>query len=317
MRVAIIGHTGQDGQILWDQLFQDGHTLAGVSKTSSQAPPQMDCPSPPSIEDANAWKSWIKEFQPDEIYYLAAFHSSAESSPASTSSEELEQSTRVHVTGINNILEAVLQSKRDCRVFYASSSFVFGQPQAPVQTETAPMCPTDTYGITKLKGMRVCEEYREKHDLFVSVGILFNHESSLRGPAYLSQKVIQAALRISKGSTEKLVLGDLNSIVDWGYAPDFTRAFQLILRAPEPDNFIIATGERHTVADLVDIVFSHLGLNWEEHVEEDPTILIRPGVTRIGDYSHLKEVTGWAPSCDFETRIQRIVEETPGFADEP
>lgn len=117
-------------------------------------------------------------------------------------------------------------------------------------------------------------------------------------------------------------LEDANAWKSWirEFQPDeiyYLAAFQPILRAPEPDDFIIATGERHTVADLVAIVFSHLGLNWEEHVEEDSTILIRPGVTRIGDYSHLKEVTGWAPSCDFETRIQGIVEETPGFADEP
>ncbi|MDF1823022.1 MAG: GDP-mannose 4,6-dehydratase [Verrucomicrobiales bacterium] len=307
MRALIIGHTGQDGQLLWEFLSEKKYLLAGVSRNSTRVTPGRECPPPPQIGDAKTWPDWIERFEPDEIYYLAAYHSSSEAFSIHSPEKISAISTEVHVTGLENILAAVLKSSPSARVFYASSSFVFGNPPSPIQTETSPMKATDAYGASKIAGTRVCEKFREQFGVFVSVGILYNHESILRKPNFLSQKIIQAAIRISRGSDEKLILGDLTSIVDWGYAPDFVRAFHLILQAEKADNYIVATGEEHTVAEFAEVVFAHLGLKWKDHVEEDPSILIRPTVTRIGDSSHLRRTTGWKPALGFEAFIAEII----------
>src|SRR5581483_8894819 len=252
-RAVIVGSEGQAGRILFDQLAGTGAAVLGIgsNRTRSTTP---DSPVGIDITNRSEVLETVRAWQPDEIYYLAAYHHSSEDKTGDDA-ELFERSFEVHVCGLIHFLEAMKQHAPDARLFYAASSLVFGTPSHSPQNEDTPLAPQCVYGITKVAGIHSCRFYRESHDLHVSVGILYNHESPLRRAGFVSQKIVRAAIAIARGSREKLVLGDLSARVDWGYAPDFTEAMQRIVRLTEPDDYIIATGEAHSVQEFVEIAF--------------------------------------------------------------
>ena len=214
----------------------------------------------------------------------------------------------VHVTGLLHFLQAIKERSSQCRLFYAASSLIFGDAPGEAQDEQTPLNPTCVYGITKATGVQCCRLFRATHGVFSSVGILYNHESALRRETFVSQKIVQGAWRIQRGQETKLVLGDLSAEVDWGYAPDFTEAMTKILALDAPDDFVIATGELHSIREFVTIAFGCLGLDWRKHVEEDPALLGRKRSTRRGNPAKLQALCGWRPSVSFEEMIHLLIE---------
>ncbi len=244
----------------------------------------------------------------DNIYYLAAHQHSSQDSARPDHWDLFKKSQEVHVEGLFHFLEAIRTLSPTTRLFYAASSLVFGAPARDPQDESTPLNPTCIYGITKACGVNLCRHFRQTHRVFASAGILFNHESPLRERKYVIPKIIQTAVSIARGSDEKLQLGDLGARIDWGYAPDYVDAMHRILSLDHPDDFVIASGETHSVQEVVEAAFSHLNLDWRAHVVESPGILTRRRSSLRGDPSKLHQQTGWRPSVDFPTLISRLVE---------
>jgi GDPmannose 4,6-dehydratase len=287
VRALVIGSDGQDGRILTDRLRTDGCETVGIGRGAEVLDPQRVLQR-------------VSELQPDEIYYLAAVHHSAQDRASLGGRDLYAASHRVHVEGLLNVLEAIQIGCRSSRLFYAASCLVFGEPRASIQDESTPMAPQCVYGITKTSGVHCCRLYRSTAGVHASAGILFNHESPLRRADFLSQKIVRAAVEIRKGSTAKLILGDLSAINDWGWAADTVDAMIRIVRLDEPADFVVATGEPHTVAEFVEAVFTRAGLDWKRHVEEDRSMIARRRPPLIGDASRLRERTGWRPTVNFE-----------------
>jgi len=193
-------------------------------------------------------------------------------------------------------------------LFYAASSLIFGDPIESPQTETTPFAPTDAYGITKTAGVQVCRHYRKVHSVYASVGILYNHESPLRAEKFVTKKIVKAAWAIKRGTRDKLVLGNLSAELDVGYAPDYVDAMRRILALDAPDDFIVATGETHSVRELVELAFGELGLDWHQHVEEDHGLITRPTLRRVGGPRKLAAATGWRASTSFASMVQALID---------
>jgi GDPmannose 4,6-dehydratase len=302
VRALIIGSAGQDGRILWDQLREEGYDVVGVSRDRVHTLRDASLPAV-DIGCDRAVLHLIEDIAPDRIFFLAAHHHSSEDRPGGDS-ELWKQSLRTHVDAFRNVLEAVRIAGLTSRIFYASSSRIFGSPDCLPQTEQTPLRPSCIYGITKAIGMMLARHYREKHCVWASCGILYNHESRLRGPQFLSQRVARGLVAVKEGRQSRLEIGSLDSRVDWGYAPDYTRAMRLTLEAPEPGDYIVATGQTHTVRDMIEIAADSLGLSWQNSVVENPSLLQRPTLPLCGDASRLRAVTGWAPTQSFEDMVR-------------
>jgi GDPmannose 4,6-dehydratase len=263
---------------------------------------------PVDISHAGEVTDLIRRMKPDEVYYLAAFHHSSEDKQVENI-ELFSRSHDVHVVSLINFLEAIMRHSSKTRLFYASSSHIFGNPPTAIQDENTPINPTCIYGITKADGLFTCHFYRNNHDIFTSVGILYNHESSLRHERFVSRKIIKGAIDIKKGKLKKLILGDLNAEIDWGYAPDFVDAMYRMLNHHEPDDFVVATGVTHTVKEFTRLAFNFLGLDYRSYVEVDPAIVIKKPYNRKGNPRKLIELTGWKPSVDFNQMIRFMIED--------
>lgn len=310
-RAIVIGYQGQDGALLCKQLRDDGVEVIGIGRTSIfHSESNSSYNQLIDITDANAICSLLTAFQPDEIYYLAAYHHSSQDSLTIPALEVYQRCYAIHVLGLINCLEAIRLVCPQCRLFYASSSLIFSGEHGKIQNEHTPYSPSGFYAVTKVHGMSICNEYRTQYNIFASTGILFNHESALRAPKFLSQKIIRAAINIKQGSTEKLVLGDLSAEVDWGYAPDYVQAFQSVLKTEKSDDFIIASGEAHSVKEFVESVFSYFSLSWQDFVVEDAGILSRRPLVKIGDASKLKHETAWTYNRKFDAMIERLILDT-------
>jgi GDPmannose 4,6-dehydratase len=307
-RALIIGHAGQDGRILWDQLAARGFSLVGISRSTVRAW-HADWNAAVDVTDAQAVRAFMADFAPEQIYYLAAHHHSSQDT-GSGDADAWEESWNVHVHGFANVLRAARESSPDVRVFYASSSRVFGEAITSPQDESTPLRPVCIYGVTKVSAMVLADYYRRTHGLFVSCGILFNHESPLRGAQFVSQRVVGGLNAIKSGHAESLQVGSLGARVDWGYAPDYTRAMQLILESGQAGDFVIATGRTHSVRDMVAIAAEYLGIEWEGRVVETARILKRAPQELCGDASRLRRLTGWEPSVDFREMIHILVDAT-------
>jgi GDPmannose 4,6-dehydratase len=253
----------------------------------------------------------VRKTQPATIYYLAAYHHSAEDPLLGDVATLFRRSFEVHVTGLIHFLEAMRTRSPATRLFYAASSHIFGQPDAPTQSEQTPCAPQCPYGITKAAGLHACRYYRRTHNLFASVGILYNHESPYRREAFVSQKIIRAAVAIAAGKQERIVLGDLSARIDWGWAPDFVDAMTRVLALPKADDFVIATGQSHSVQEFAQIALESLGLDWRNHVVEDPSLLTKQRRSLVGDSSKLREATGWEPSVSFRQMVELLLEKQP------
>jgi GDPmannose 4,6-dehydratase len=250
----------------------------------------------------------VKSSQPDECYYLPAFHHSAEDTSLRPGDPVLfERSYDVHVRGLNYFLDAIAQHSRETRLFYAASSHVFGSPAASTLDESTPLNPENIYGITKTAGMHCCRHFRRELGVFAAAGILFNHESHLRSARFLSQKIVQGVLSFQKDPGRKLVLGDLTATVDWGYAGDYAEAMAVILSHSVPDDFVVATGEPHTVGEFLQIACEIAGVDRRECAVTDAGLLKKKPVRLVGDSGKLRRLTGWEPRTSFRAMIESMV----------
>jgi GDPmannose 4,6-dehydratase len=306
-RALIIGSEGQDGRILFDRITADGGAVLGLGRDSLRGT-ATDSLAPIDLSSREQMSTLLARWRPDEIYYLPAVHQASEEPIAADDAALFHSSLEVHVTGLVHVLQEIRKQDLDARVFYAASSLVFGDVTTETQDEQTPMRPRCIYGITKATGVNACRFYRETHRLHASTGILYNHESPLRPPSFVSQKIIRGAVAISRGSEEKLVLGDLSARIDWGFAPDYVDAMIRILRHPTPDDYVIATGESRSVREFVEVTFGLLALNWRSHVVEDRSLLTRRSRTRIGNAAKLRERTGWLPRVTFAQMIAILLE---------
>jgi GDPmannose 4,6-dehydratase len=311
-RAIIIGATGQDGTLLYQLLDGKKYQIFGIGRTRI-------------ITNNETWKdeqtvdignfqevsALVRKIRPDEIYHLAAVHHSSED--AITDPVMLfGKSFSVNVASLFNFLEAIRQFSPKPRLFYAASSHIFGRPDTEPQDENTCIHPLNVYAVTKVSGLNLCQMYRTVYHVFASAGILFNHESPLRGGQFVSQKIARGAVRCRKDPSYRLFLGDLKGEVDWGYAPDYVDAMHRIMNLPEADDFVIATGEKHTVEDFVRIAFDTLGLDWREFVTESKGIITRPAVALVGNPAKLAGKTGWQCSVTFSGMVKKMVESAGG-----
>ncbi len=303
----IIGSRGQDGTYLKEYLLKKHYRVigAGREKVEGAGPGRT---KPLNVLNAKDVRDFLKKYHPDEIYYLAAYHHSSEDLQGDLS-ELLRQSFALHVEGLGNVLEALRVEGLRSRVFYAASSHIFGNVLSARQNESTPMNPDCAYGLTKAAGRQLCQLYRDHYGIFVSVGILYNHESPLRSDQFVSQKIVRAAWKIKQGRQKELILGNLKAKVDWGYAGDYVVAMHKILQARQADDFIVSSGSLHTVGEFTKGVFDCMGLDHRRYVREDPALLKKSGSRQFyGDHSKLTRQTGWKPAVSFRELISIIVE---------
>lgn len=303
----IVGSTGQDGTFLYHLLEGKKYSLLGIGSRSVIT----------NIKDWDGQETFdicnfeqvahvVKKLQPDEIYHLAAVHHSSQD-PVVELVNLFHQSYDVNVLSTFNFLEAIRQFSPHTKLFYAASSHIFGKPTDEPQDENTLINPLAVYGVTKASGVYLCRMYRSVHHVFASVGILYNHESWLRGEQFVSQKIVKGAINCKNNPKNRVILGDLAVEVDWGFAPDYVDAMHRILALDEPDDFIVATGDRHTVEEFAHIAFDAVGLNWRDFVEEHKEIITRPKNPLIGNPAKLVEKTGWKPSVDFPGMVRALV----------
>ena len=301
-RAIVVGADGQDGRILYERLAAEGWAVLGIGRESSRGTAPFT-PGRIDVTDRACVREVVGNWQPGQIYYLAAHHHSSQEQAGSDALSLFERSHAVHMLGLLHFLDAMKDAAPAARLFYAASSLVFGEVATEVQNEQTPMNPRCIYGITKASGIHCCRFYRETHGVFASAGILYNHESIYRQEKFVSKKIIRAALEIAAGQRDKLILGDLSARIDWGYAPDFAEAMVRILALDRAEDFVIATGEAHTVREFVEIAFRLAGLDWKSYVEENPALLQRRKPVLIGDASKLRNATGWRPTVTFSEMV--------------
>jgi GDPmannose 4,6-dehydratase len=306
-RTLVVGDRGQDGSILFDRRSKSGAPVVGIDLAGLRAEGVQGLTLPPAVDvhDEAQLAELCTRFAPEQVYYLAARHHSSEEHPDVAT--ELRECTKVNLLGLVNVLEAVRKRSPGCRVFYASSSHTFGQPSTATQDESTPLSPRNPYAVTKVAGTHTCRLYRERYGMHVSVGILYNHESPLRGPSFASQRIARGAVQASRDPAFRLKLGSLSAVVDWGYAPDFVDAMTRIVAQDRPDDYVVATGEPHTVRDFVEAAFGCVGLDWRVHVEESETVAATSHAALVGNSSKLRARTGWSPTVTFEQMIQILV----------
>ena len=316
-RVALItGINGQDGSYLAELLVNKGYEVWGTVKRNSVAENQTsrldevydkikDNLQYVDMTDLSSLVRIIQESQPDEIYNLAA------QSHVRISFDQPIYTVNTTGIGTLNLLEATRLIKPDAKIYQAASSEMFGNgiDEDGFQRETTLMNPVSPYGCAKVFSYNICRNYRNSYDMFISNGILFNHESPRRGSNFVTNKIAKTAVEISKGIREELALGNLNAARDWGHAKDYVQAMWIMLQQKEPDDFVCATGVSHTVLDLVKHVFDRLDLDWTEHVTQDEKYF-RPEELDVlkGDSTKLREATGWQPRYTFESMIDEMVD---------
>jgi GDPmannose 4,6-dehydratase len=309
----ITGINGQDGAYLSDLLLAKGYDVYGIVKRNSVAENQTyrieQNHTKLNLEygdmtDMASLVSVISKVQPDEIYNLAA------QSHVRISFDQPIYTTQVDAVGVLNLLEAIRITSPKSKIYQASSSEMFGNSSdvGGWQRETTPLVPVSPYGCAKVFAHNICRNYRNSYGMFVSCGILFNHESPLRGTNFVTNKVVKEAVRIKLGLNDKLALGNLDASRDWGHAKDYVDAMWRIMQLDSSDDFVCATGESKTVKQLVEYVFGKLDLEWQKHVTIDFKYY-RPEELNClkGDATKLKTKTGWEPAYTFESMLDEMI----------
>ncbi|MDX6602823.1 MAG: GDPmannose 4,6-dehydratase [Solirubrobacterales bacterium] len=315
-RALITGLTGQDGSYLADLLLAKGYEVHGIIRRSSSFNTgriehlYRDPHDPEAhlfahygdLSDPVALTRLIYKLQPAEIYHLGA------QSHVRVSFDIPEYTFDVTGAGTLRLLEAIRESEVKTRFYQASSSEMFGASPPP-QNESTPFHPRSPYAVAKVAAYWAAINYREAYGMFAVNGILFNHESPRRGETFVTRKITRAVARIKAGLQDKLYMGNLDAERDWGYAPDFVEAMWMMLQADEPDDYVIATGEKHSVREALEVAFSHAGLDPDEHVEIDSRYF-RPAEvdSLLGDPSKAKEKLGWEPKVRFRELIELMVD---------
>jgi GDPmannose 4,6-dehydratase len=311
-KIALItGITGQDGSYLAELLLEKGYTVHGVVRRSSTENFERIMHLRDKIQlhqadllDQLSLIDVIKTTKPTEVYNLAA------QSFVPTSWNQPVLTGEFTALGVTRMLEAIrLLDPKGIRFYQASSSEMFGKVVEVPQKESTPLYPRSPYGVAKVYGHWITINYRESYDMFCTSGILFNHESERRGKEFVTRKVTDAVARIKQGKQKVLKLGNLDSRRDWGFAGDYVEAMWLMLQQPEADDYVVATGETHPVRELVEIAFSHVGLNYQDHVEIDPAFF-RPAEVDllVGDPAKAKAKLGWTPKVNFQQLVARMVD---------
>ena len=319
-KIALItGINGQDGSYLSEFLLDKGYEVHGILKRNSVSENQTSRLNNvysrlklyyADMLDLSSLIRVIQEIQPDEIYNLAA------QSHVRISFDQPLYTANVTGLGTLNLLEAVKLAKLDCKIYQASSSEMFGNciDSDGFQRETTAMNPVSPYGCAKVFAYNISRNYRNSYGMFVSNGILFNHESPRRGTNFVTNKVVKEAVKIKLGLSNELRLGNLDATRDWGHAKDYVQAMWMILQLDKPDDFVCATGISHSVRELVTYVFTKLELDWSIHVKQDDKFL-RPEELKDlkGDCTKLKLTTGWQPNYIFETMLDEMIEYWMGY----
>jgi GDPmannose 4,6-dehydratase len=307
----IIGITGQDGAYLARSLLAKGYTVHGTSRDLKAT--QLDRLSAVGVldkinlhslvpTDFPAVLQAIKAIAPNELFNL-----SGPSSVAYSFAHPAEAIESIAL-GTLNVLEAVRFAAPSARLYNAGSSEIFGDTNERPANEFTAYCPKSPYGVAKAAAVSLIRNYRESYRLYACSGILFNHDSPLRSESFVTRKITAAAVRIANGSCERLHLGKLSGRRDWGWAPDYVEAMQLILRHREPEDLVIATGQAHSLEEFVAAAFSLMGLDWRKHVDVDPN-LKRPLDIEysVGDASRAREILGWKPQATFPEIVKRMI----------
>ena len=316
-RALITGITGQDGSYLAELLLAKGYEVHGVIRRASTfntgrldhiySDPHLKNASLKlhygDLSDASALARLLAKIEPAEIYNLAA------QSHVRVSFDCPEYTTDITATGAARLLEAIRETGIKPRFYQASSSEMYGKVQEIPQTETTSFYPRSPYACAKVYAHWITVNYRESYDLHASNGILFNHESPRRGETFVTRKITRAVAHIRAGLQDKLFLGNLDAKRDWGYAKEYVEAMWLMLQQDEPDDYVIATGETHSVREFLEVAFAHAGLDWKKHVEIDPRYF-RPAEVDllIGDPAKAKKKLGWTPRTKFEELARLMVD---------
>ena len=309
-RALITGITGQDGSYLAELLLGKGYEVYGIVRRSSTETferirsikdritlLQADLTDQVSVIGA------IDETHPNEVYNLAA------QSFVPTSWKQPILTGDVTALGVTRVLEAIRVVDKSIRFYQASSSEMFGKVQQIPQNESTPLYPRSPYGVAKVYGHFITVNYRESYDIYAVSGILFNHESPRRGLEFVTRKITDAVARIKLGFSDSLYLGNLDAKRDWGFAGDYVRAMWMMLQQDEPEDFVVSSDHQHTVRDLCEAAFSHVGLNWQDYVKIDQAFQ-RPAEveTLLGDSSKARRVLGWSPEVDFTGLVHMMVD---------
>lgn len=307
-QALIVGSKGQDGRLLGKLLIGKGYGVTGLSR---QALEYADgrCSPPIDLADTLGVEELLRATPFDEVYYLAAFHHSAQQASSFSPRQIWAASMAVNATGPVTFLEAIRRHAPSTRFFYAGSCLAFGNVDQCPQNEDTCQRPACVYGISKAAGAQGVRLYRDTYGVFASAGILYNHESHLRPSHYLSRKIVNGAWRISQGLERELVLADLNARADWGYAPDFVDGFWKTLQAALPDDYVLATGETRSVMDWVEKAFALARLDWQEHVREDAGLCVRKRPSYVGDFSRINTQCGWTPTTNFDRMVELMFEQ--------
>lgn len=302
----IVGVLGQDGGIAFEYLSTQGYNVIGIDKDFVKTT-GADWSYKVDISNRADVFGVLTEIQPDEVYYFAAFHQSSEDQDIDNVNL-FNDSYEVNVLSLIHFLEGIVQCAPNTRIFYAASSLIFGNGDTEMQDETTPYNPNSIYGITKLSGLMSCRFYRAKYGVFAAAGILYNHESEYRSERFISMKIVDAAVKIKHGKQQELVVGDLSAEVDWGYAGDYVEAMHKILNADTADEYIIATGQKHSVRDLASEAFGYLGLDWMQYVTENKELLTRKRKAIVGNSEKLKKATGWYAKTGFREMVRKMID---------
>ena len=309
-RALITGITGQDGSYLAELLLDKGYDVFGVVR-------RLSAPNVWRIQhlldritllqadllDQLSLIKVVEQSQPDEFYNLAAM------SFVPSSWDQPMLTGEFNAQGVTRTLEAIRSVDTKIRFYQASSSEMYGRVREVPQTEMTPFYPRSPYGVSKVFGHYITVNYRESYGLFACSGILFNHESPRRGIEFVTRKVTDGVARIKLGLADKLMLGNRDACRDWGFAGDYVRAMWLMLQQDQPDDYVVATGEAHSVQELVEVAFAHAGLDWHQHVGVDPRFLRPAEVDHlIGNPAKARQKLGWQPSVDFKGLVGMMVD---------
>jgi GDPmannose 4,6-dehydratase len=312
-RALITGITGQDGSYLSEFLLENGYEVHGIVRRVALEDSEHRLARikdlldkihlhPASLESYASIFSVIEKVKPDECYHLAA------QSFVAYSFEDAFSTINTNVHGTLSVLSAINRIVPECKVYFAGSSEMFGLVKEVPQNEQTTFHPRSPYGISKVAGFDLTRNYREAYNMFACNGILFNHESPRRGYEFVTRKITSAVAKIKKGTAKELRLGNLQAKRDWGFAGDYVQAMWLMLQQKQPDDYVIATGQIHTVKEFVQTAFDYVGLDWSDYVVVDERFC-RPSEAYelTGDFSKARHILGWNPTVDFAELIEMMV----------
>ncbi len=311
MKSALItGITGQDGSYLAELLLEKGYNVYGIYRRSSVETFERIEHIKDKIKllsgdllDLSSLIGLLKDCQPDEVYNLGA------QSFVPASWEQPILTSDIDALGVTRMLEAIRKTNPGIKFYQASSSEMFGKVQEVPQTEKTPFYPRSPYGVSKVYAYWITKNYRESYNIFACNGILFNHESPRRGKQFVTRKVSHSVAKIKLGMQKDLALGNLDAKRDWGYAKDYVEAMWLMMQHDQPDDYVIATGETHSVGELCETAFSHLGIDYKDYVKTDPKFVRPPDVDlRKGDATKAKKKLGWKPKVKFKELVEMMVD---------